>query len=61
MVGISFDSLQICRIYSDYVIHTQFLSLPNNFTDQRFAVTIQNCNELVSFMTAQSFVCIQAF
>ena len=39
-----------------YVIHAQ--PLRNNFTNQRFVVTIQICNELVCFMTAKSFVSV---
>ena len=56
MIKISCDFMQNRRGFSDDVIQAQ--PLRNNFTNQRFIVTIQICNELVCFMTAKSFVSV---
>ena len=58
MVGISWYFMLNYRGYSDDVILAQ--RLPNDFTNQRFVVIIQIRNELVSFMTAKSFVSVSS-
>ena len=58
MVVISCDCMQNRRDYSDDVIPAQFL--PNDFTKQRFVLTIYICNELVHFMTAKSCVSVSS-
>ena len=55
-IRISCDFMQNCRGFSDDVIPAQ--PLQNNFTTQRFVVTIQIFNELVCFMTAKSFLSV---
>ena len=48
MDRINFDFMQNCCGYSDDVTSARLL--PNNFTNQRFVVTIPICNVCVSFM-----------
>ena len=52
------DFMQNCPGYSDDIIPAQPIS--NYFTDQRYLVTIQICNKLVSFMTAKSSACVSS-